>query len=643
MILSFSSCQFNMLSPTGSLFSGASGIVPGLAPTSPFSPAEQKSMSEYMLEDSTEKKDLALNALPNLPKEAGEVRPTAESTTLVYLCSDGQKTLHKYSFRNGAIGTDVQTNFMVYMRNTFDYASELGRVATANGKTYMIAYQEGRQNPIFYIDMSTKPERLSDDYQRPFSVGDSEDVDQLNGAIFESNSYVKSYVGSEELREQSYELNTYAEGRAPKCGKPKDPPAAPNPTGSEFPALVDKDLKVYSAQMESFIDGSDLIAKMNEEKKCVSALQVFGNNFSTFSKLSINPVTTGTGLASNNLEGHSFRNVCNKNTVVALSGLDSTLKFTGLKSYVMKILATADADYPVDQMIISPSALFKKDLEWHELDLRSSIKLAPYIKDVASHGDFKVVTAYIPFGDLVDCDAVLAKGKELSPGYPNLTPAKSLELMGVFHTDLKYSFNFVHAEEESEGCEGGGPIKSPLIISFRGNNEVPTQEKSVKFDIDGDGAQDQVAGWPVKNARVAFLVLDAGKRKLKQKYTGKQLFGTETDLSQLGLGSKFADGHEAIAQLDINQDGKLTVADKINGVPVGSFLKLWFDNNGDAVAQAYEVIPFHSLFKGYELDLKAMSTKEVVSRGAGSITTYSELKAHKKFNLKVYDLWFQIK
>jgi hypothetical protein len=519
------------------------------------------------------------------------------------------------------------------MRDKFDFALKIGTIETPNGMKYMIAYQAGIANPLFYIDMATKPTLLAQDYERPFPASV-----MISNSVFDQGNFEKSQVGEEALREQAYHLNILASsGNPPKCGKPKDPPpSSPAPTNNSFPTLVDQELKMFSAQLETTMSGSELIQKMQTENKCVSALQVFGKNFQSFSKLTINPVVTGSGVNSNNLEGRTLRNICSQNTVIALTSLSESLKLNGLKSYVMKINTTVAADYPVDQVIIHPSMVFLKEQNFETLPLRENLKVAPYVQEVVDYGDYKSITAYVPLADLVDCGAVLAKGKELAPQYPNISYAKSFELMGVFNTDLKYNFKYVNAEGESDGCEGSGPIKSPLLISFDPKGEVSTQSDSIKFDVNGDGADENVAGWPTKKSKTAFLVL-----KHKGKISGKFLFGNATDLSNLGLGVSFADGHEALAQLDVNKDGVLDKNDKIGKRPVLSFLELWFDHNGNGKEDRGERKSIERLGR-ISVGLKVLSTPEKVIKGAGSITTFSEVSFGAKIKLPIYDLWYKV-
>lgn len=630
-----SSCNIDMGGGSLFSFSSQSKSAGSSKEGSSLSKEEQKSITAYLLEDSADKTSQSLDALPNLPSDAGVVRPTAENTELVYLCAEGSTALRKFSYRWGYIGTDVQSDFKVYMRDTFDFAYEIGHVSLPGGKNYMIAFQDGRPNPIFYIDMETKPTLLDPNYERPFPPSVL-----ISNSVFSDSNVEKSSVSEESLRDQSYSLNTLADSSSPECGKPSDPPpSTPSPTQVDFSKLVDKELKMFFAQLKTNIDGGELLQKLSESKQCISALQVFGSSFKSFAKLNVNQVLSGSGINSNNLQGHTFRNVCSPNTVVALTKLGQDLTLNGLKSYVMRINTTVPADYPVDQLIVRPSMEFLKEQQWDELPLRKNVKLSPYVSEVLDYGDAKAITAYVPLSDLVDCDAVLARGKELYPDYPNVTHSKSLEGMGVFHTDLKYRVSYVDGEESvGEGCEGGGPIKSPLVISFQPvRSGVVTQSRAVEFDLNGDGVKESLSGWPMARSHLGFLVLGDGK-----SMSGKKLFGTETDLSDFGLGQGFADGHEALAQLDQNGDGVINAKDKVKDRSVIDFLSVWFDRNGNAVVDRGEVAPLR-LFGVRSLSLQVFSIPEKVVKGDGSITTKSSIRFKGIRSLPVYDLWFKVK
>ena len=633
-----SGCQFNMggsggllsLSPDRSTSKDETGNNDQI---SPISPEDQQSITDYFLQDDSKKRDHSFDVLPNLPKEAGVVRPTAQTTKLIYLCSEGRTQLRKFSYRSGSIGTDISTNFMVYRRDKFDFAYEMGYVELPGGLKFMIAYQSGRPNPLFYINMNDKPTLLAQNYERPYPAPMI-----MSHHIFDKETFQNSQVSEETLRDQAYHLNIVTASQPPKCGKPKDaPPSSPGPTVATFPNLVEKELKIFSAQLETTMSGTSLIQKRQSEKKCISALQVFGKDFSSFAKLTINSIVTGSGVNSNNLEGHSFRNVCTKNTVVALTSLEDSLKINGLKSYVMKIHTTIESDYPVEDVIIKPEMLFAKEQSWVSLPMRKNIKLSPYLHEISDYGDFKSLTAFVPLADIVDCDQVLENGKELAPQYPDITYSKSMELMGVFNTDLKYSFKYVSSDSENNGCEGSGPIKSPLLISFDPKGEVSTQANSLKFDVNGDGIDEEVSGWPTRKSKTAFLVL-----KHKGRMSGKFLFGNETDLSLFGLGSSFADGHEALAQLDVNKDGILDRNDKWKNQSLLSFIELWFDRNGNGKVERRERVALgHQGISA--INLKVLSTPERVVSGDGSITTDSEAIIGRKIKLPIYDLWYKIK
>ncbi|MFT3728072.1 MAG: hypothetical protein QM759_09635 [Terricaulis sp.] len=96
---------------------------------------------------------------------------------------------------------------------------------------------------------------------------------------------------------------------------------------------------------------------------------------------------------------------------------------------------------------------------------------------------------------------------------------------------------------------------------------------SVAFDFTGAGDR-RAQGWLTRNA--AWLVWDPHWGGAVN--SGVDLIGQHT------WSSDWNDGFEALAALDVNNDGELT------GAELGG-LSLWHDENGDGVSEPGEVVP----------------------------------------------------
>ncbi len=121
---------------------------------------------------------------------------------------------------------------------------------------------------------------------------------------------------------------------------------------------------------------------------------------------------------------------------------------------------------------------------------------------------------------------------------------------------------------------------TPVLISFDRQaslSDLLTPEKRVRFDLAGDGLG---RSWPWVKPTTGILVWDP-------KHTGKvtsglQLFGSVT------WWLFWKDGYEPLAALDNNHNGWLEGAE-LQGIAV------WFDRNGNGIADAGEVVSLSSL------------------------------------------------
>jgi hypothetical protein len=123
-------------------------------------------------------------------------------------------------------------------------------------------------------------------------------------------------------------------------------------------------------------------------------------------------------------------------------------------------------------------------------------------------------------------------------------------------------------------------LYSPLVLSFSQSDRLSTLPlgQGVKFDLQASGMKAN-SGW-VAPEHGGLLAIDLNGNG--QIDNGAELFGEAT---KLGNGERAANGFEALAQHDLNNDGRIDAND-----PVFSKLKIWFDLNLDGRSQARELV-----------------------------------------------------
>jgi hypothetical protein len=140
-----------------------------------------------------------------------------------------------------------------------------------------------------------------------------------------------------------------------------------------------------------------------------------------------------------------------------------------------------------------------------------------------------------------------------------------------------------------ESYSKGVSTASPVMLDLNGDGKLGTTGvstakeradgqvgKTVSFDIDGDGAKDQVEWMDGRGDGMLVDDRDGGATAAAAgngEIDGTRLFGDQ--------GGKFDNGYTKLAQHDANQDGKLTDAE-LEG------LKTWVDD-GDAKVEAGEL------------------------------------------------------
>lgn len=127
-------------------------------------------------------------------------------------------------------------------------------------------------------------------------------------------------------------------------------------------------------------------------------------------------------------------------------------------------------------------------------------------------------------------------------------------------------------------------FSSPLMIDTDNTGiDLTAPLSGAKFDIDADGILDQIS-WPRKPSTM-LLVLDLNKNGKIDN--GHELFGASVISNS---GQRFRDGFEALAQYDSNADQRIDHEDAIF-----SQLRLWSDENGNALSEPSELLPLKAL------------------------------------------------
>lgn len=118
----------------------------------------------------------------------------------------------------------------------------------------------------------------------------------------------------------------------------------------------------------------------------------------------------------------------------------------------------------------------------------------------------------------------------------------------------------------------GGGESTPLVLSFDGA-AIEYGSGGKRFDLVGCEATD----WPT--ARTPWLALDRDRSGAIDG--GHELFGSSTALRSGGLADN---GFAALAELDLDRDGRITPAD-----PAFADLVLWADGDADRRSSGFEL------------------------------------------------------
>src|SRR5262249_32882137 len=117
---------------------------------------------------------------------------------------------------------------------------------------------------------------------------------------------------------------------------------------------------------------------------------------------------------------------------------------------------------------------------------------------------------------------------------------------------------------------------SPLVLDLDGDGvRLSSLDTGVAFDLLGTGEKVQTA-WT--RGDDALLAIDWNKNGVIDGAT--ELFGNAT------FGHEHEDGFRALAELDLNGDGRVDAKD-----PAFAELVVWRDANQDGVSRASELLP----------------------------------------------------
>ena len=171
-------------------------------------------------------------------------------------------------------------------------------------------------------------------------------------------------------------------------------------------------------------------------------------------------------------------------------------------------------------------------------------------------------------------------------------------------------------------------LQSPISLDLDGNGiEVLSYQNSSQavFDFNADGIINHTS-WIGKNDGILALDRDGDG----QITSGQELFGDSTVLAD---GSKAANGYEALAELDSNQDGKIDAQDE-----AFEKLKVWVDADGDGVSDEGEL---HSLS---ELGIASLDANyQAVERHLGDGNAIFQQSSYTKTDgttAEMADVWF---
>lgn len=149
---------------------------------------------------------------------------------------------------------------------------------------------------------------------------------------------------------------------------------------------------------------------------------------------------------------------------------------------------------------------------------------------------------------------------------------------------------------------GGCYEPSPILIATKkgARYELTSPEAGVTFDIDGDGAVEQVA-WTAPNSQVAFLALDRDGNGLIT--SGKELFGNNTIPGA-------TNGFEALSRMSMETNGGIMRGSVSADDPLFARLVLWVDANHNGFSEPAELRPASEFLSDIGLGYNVTNRKD---------------------------------
>lgn len=204
----------------------------------------------------------------------------------------------------------------------------------------------------------------------------------------------------------------------------------------------------------------------------------------------------------------------------------------------------------------------------------------------------------------------------------------ALNLLAGLSLSVEALVSLFNSDDPSDAFDDAEITLSPLVIDLDNDGvETMSQAANVYFDHDKNGVAERT-GWVNKDD--GLLVLDRNHDGLIND--GGELFGNNTELNN---GSNAANGYEALAEMDTNDDGIINAQD-------AEFenLRVWQDINSDGISQQNELFKLEDIgINSISVDYTAISTSD----GNGNvIKQISTANLADGTEIDTADVWFGI-
>jgi hypothetical protein len=132
---------------------------------------------------------------------------------------------------------------------------------------------------------------------------------------------------------------------------------------------------------------------------------------------------------------------------------------------------------------------------------------------------------------------------------PGWTVNSSFSAFGQYNVASPAGAFNVDASSYINGAKGLAELSTPLVFDIHGSGFKVGDAELVPFDIDADGEEEYISD--LKS--LAVLTFDSEGHPSNEKRTGRDLFGSNTDLSAYGINvdgeETYDDGFQALAAL----------------------------------------------------------------------------------------------